>query len=175
MEIEPLERGSGIQFESKITGGAIPIEFIPAVETGARAALEAGPVSNSPVVDVKLTLVDGSYHEVDSSAVSFNIAGSIAAKALMERGKPIVLEPVMKVEVVTPGDFLGDVLGDLNRRRAQIGNIEGQGGIQSVHAQTPLAESFGYAGVLRSLTQGRAIYNMEFDNYAPVSKDLVEL
>ena len=175
MEIEPLERGAGVQFESKITGGAIPQEFIPAVEGGAREALKSGPASNSPVVDVKLTLVDGSYHEVDSSAVSFQIAGSIAAKALMERAKPIVLEPVMKVEVVTPGDFLGDVLGDLNRRRAQIGNIEGQGGIQSVHAQTPLAESFGYAGVLRSLTQGRAIYNMEFDNYAPVSKDLIEL
>ena len=175
MEIEPLERGSGIRFESKIAGGAIPSEFIPAVESGAREALKSGPASNSPVVDVKLTLVDGSYHEVDSSAVSFQIAGSIAAKALMERGKPIVLEPVMKVEVVTPGDFLGDVLGDLNRRRSQIGNIVGQGSVQSVYAQTPLAESFGYAGALRSLTQGRAIHNIEFDNYAPVSKDLVEL
>ena len=175
MDIEPLERGGGVQFESKIVGGAIPAEFIPAVESGAREALKSGPASSSPVVDVKLTLVDGSYHEVDSSAVSFQVAGSMAAKALVERGKPVVLEPVMKVEVVTPGDFLGDVLGDLNRRRARIGNIVGQGSIQTVYAQTPLAESFGYAGDLRSLTQGRATQNMEFDNYAPVSKDLVEL
>ena len=175
MEIEPLPRGSGIQFESRITGGAIPNEFIPAVENGAREALESGPLSGFPVVDVKMTLVDGRYHEVDSSTVSFQIAGSIAAKALVQSGAPTLLEPVMKLEVVTPGDFLGDVLGDLNRRRAQIGNIEGQGDIQSVFAQAPLAEVFGYAGDLRSLTQGRAINNMEFDNYAPVSKDLVEI
>ena len=126
------------------------------------------------MVDVKLTLLDGSYHEVDSSSVSFHTAASRAADLLVKRGAPTFLEPVMKLEVVTPGDFLGDVLGDLNRRRAQIGNIEGQGGIQSVQAQIPLAECFGYTGALRSLTQGRAARNMEFDNYAPVAKDLVE-
>ena len=174
MAIEPLKRGEGIQFESKITGGAIPNEFIPAVESGARRALNSGPLAGFPVVDVKLTLLDGSYHEVDSSSVSFETAASRAANALVARGTPTFLEPVMKLEVVTPGDFLGDVLGDLNRRRAQIGNIEGRGDIQSVQAQIPLAECFGYTGSLRSLTQGRAAQNMEFDNYAPVAKDLVE-
>ncbi len=174
MAIEPLSRGEGVQFESKITGGAIPNEFIPAVESGARGALKSGPLAGFPVVDVKLTLLDGSYHEVDSSSVSFATAASRAANALVARGSPTFLEPVMKLEVVTPGDFLGDVLGDLNRRRAQIGNIEGRGDIQSVQSQIPLAECFGYTGSLRSLTQGRAAQNMEFDNYAPVAKDLVE-
>ena len=174
MEIEPLERGSGIQFESKITGGVVPQEFISSVEDGAREALKTGPLSGFPVVDVKMTLVDGSYHEVDSSKVSFQIAGSMAAKTLSTRGKPVVLEPVMKLEVVTPGQFLGDVLGDLGRRRAQITNIEGEGDIQSARAVIPLAESFGYANALRSLTQGRASYTMEFDNYVEVPTELIE-
>ena len=174
MEIEPLERGGGIQFENKITGGAIPQEFISSVEDGARAALKTGPLSGFPVVDAKMTLVDGSYHEVDSSKMSFQIAGSMAAKSLVTRGRPVMLEPVMKLEVVTPGEFLGDVLGDLGRRRAQITNIEGEGDIQSARAIIPLAESFGYANALRSLTQGRASYTMEFDNYVEVSKELVE-
>ena len=175
MDIEPLERGGGIQFESKITGGAIPQEFISAVEDGAREAFASGPLSGFPVVDAKLTLFDGSYHEVDSSKISFQIAGSMAARTLIDRGKPTLLEPVMKLEVVTPGDFLGDVLGDLGRRRAQIKNIEGEGGVQSVRAEIPLAESFGYANAIRSLTQGRASYTMEFDNYVEVHRDLVEL
>ncbi len=175
MDIEPLERGGGIQFESKITGGAIPLEFISAVEDGAREAFASGPLSGFPVVDAKLTLFDGSYHEVDSSKISFQIAGSMAARTLIDRGRPTLLEPVMKLEVVTPGDFLGDVLGDLGRRRAQIKNIEGEGGVQSVRAQIPLAESFGYANAIRSLTQGRASYTMEFDNYVQVHRDLVEL
>ena len=175
MDIEPLERGGGIQFESKITGGAIPLEFISAVEDGAREAFASGPLSGFPVVDAKLTLFDGSYHEVDSSKISFQIAGSMAARTLIDRGKPTLLEPVMKLEVVTPGDFLGDVLGDLGRRRAQIKNIEGEGGVQSVRAEIPLAESFGYANAIRSLTQGRASYTMEFDNYVEVHRDLVKL
>ena len=174
MEIEPLERGGGIQFESKVSGGAIPLEFIPGVEAGAREALVSGPISGFPVVDAKLTLIDGSYHEVDSSKISFQIAGSIAAKSLLKRGRPTLLEPVMKLEVVTPGEFLGDVLGDLGRRRAQIKNIEGVGHVQSVRAEIPLAESFGYATAIRSLTQGRASYTMEFDNYVEVPKELVE-
>ena len=174
MEIEPLERGGGIQFESKITGGVIPQEFISSVESGARDALKTGPLSGFPVVDAKMTLIDGSYHEVDSSKMSFQIAGSMAAKSLVTRGRPIMLEPVMKLEVVTPGEFLGDVLGDLGRRRAQITNIEGEGDIQSARAVIPLAESFGYANALRSLTQGRASYTMEFDNYVEVAKELVE-
>ncbi len=174
MDIEPLERGGGIQFESKITGGVIPQEFISSVEEGARDALKTGPLSGFPVVDAKLTLIDGSYHEVDSSKMSFQIAGSMAAKSLVARGKPVVLEPVMKLEVVTPGEFLGDVLGDLGRRRAQIRNIEGEGDIQSARAIIPLAESFGYANSLRSLTQGRASYTMEFDNYVEAPKELIE-
>ena len=175
MDIEPLERGGGIQFESKITGGRIPNEFIPAVEEGAREALASGPLSGFPVVDAKLTLIDGSYHEVDSSKISFQIAGSMAAKSLLTRGRPTLLEPVMNLEVVTPGEFLGDVLGDLGRRRAQIRNIEGVGDVQSVRAEIPLAESFGYANAIRSLTQGRASYAMEFDNYVEVPKELVEI
>ena len=175
MEIEPLERGGGIQFENKIRGGAIPQEFISSVEDGARQAMKTGPLSGFPVVDAKLTLVDGSYHEVDSSKMSFQIAGSIAAKSLVARGRPVMLEPVMKLEAVTPGEFLGDVLGDLGRRRAQITNIEGEGDIQSARAVIPLSESFGYANALRSLTQGRASYTMEFDNYVEVPRELVEV
>ena len=172
MDIEPLERGSGVQFESKVRGGAIPLEFVPAVESGAREALQAGPLSGYPVVDVKLTLTDGSYHEVDSSKMSFLIAGSMAAKTLVSRAHPILLEPVMSLEVVTPGEFLGEVLGDLGRRRGEIRNIEGQGDIQAVRAVLPLAESFGYANTLRSLTQGRASHVLEFDSYQPVPEHI---
>jgi elongation factor G len=173
IEAEPLERGSGIQFENRIRGGAIPIEFIPSVESGVREALMTGPLSGFPVVDMKVTLVDGSFHEVDSSNISFLIAGSIAAKSVVSRAKPVMLEPVMKLEVVTPGEFLGDILGDLGRRRAEIRNIEGLGEIQSVRAEIPLAESFGYANAIRSLSQGRASYTMEFDNYVEARKESV--
>ena len=172
IEAEPLERGSGIQFDNRITGGAIPNEFIPSVESGVREALMNGPLSGFPVVDMKVTLMDGSFHEVDSSNISFKIAGSIAAKSAVSRAKPVMLEPVMRLEVVTPGEFLGDLLGDLGRRRAEIRNIEGLGHIQSVRAEIPLAESFGYANAIRSLSQGRASYTMEFDNYVEVRKEL---
>ena len=165
IEIEPLDRGSGVQFEDSIRGGVIPREFISAVEKGAREALAAGPLGGYPMVDVKVSLVDGSYHEVDSSAVSFQIAGSMAAKAAVQKAHPVFLEPIMRLEIVTPGEFLGDVLGDLGRRRANIKNIEGQGGIQAVRAMIPLGESFGYASALRSLTQGRASYTIEFESY----------
>jgi elongation factor G len=165
IEAEPLEKGAGIQFEDKIRGGAIPQEFIPGVEEGVREALNVGPISGYPVVDVKVTLVDGSYHQVDSSKMAFVIAGSMAAKSAVQKARPILLEPVMRLEVITPGDFLGEVLGDLGRRRAAIKNIEGQGDIQVVRANVPLGESFGYAGAIRSLTQGRASYSLEFDSY----------
>ena len=165
IEIEPLSRGSGVQFEDKIRGGAIPREFISSVEKGVREALNAGPLGGYPMVDVKVNLVDGSYHEVDSSTVSFHIAGSMAAKAAVQKAHPVFLEPVMRLEIVTPGQFLGDVLGDLGRRRANIRNIEGQKDIQSVRALIPLGESFGYASALRSLTQGRASYTIEFESY----------
>ena len=165
IEMEPLERGEGIQFENGTVGGVIPREFIPSVEQGVREALSAGPISGFPMVDVKVRLVDGSYHDVDSSKMSFHVAGSMAAKSAVSKGKPIQLEPIMRLEIVTPGDFLGEVLGDLGRRRANIRNIEGQGGIQHVRAMIPLGESFGYASALRSLTQGRASYTMEFYRY----------
>ena len=165
IEMEPLEKGEGVRFENRIRGGAIPQEFIPSVEEGVREALNVGPISGYPVVDVQVTLVDGGYHEVDSSKLAFYIAGSMAAKSAVRKARPVLLEPVMRLEVVTPGDFLGDVLGDLGRRRAAIKNIEGQGGIQVVRAHVPLEESFGYAGAVRSLTQGRASYSLEFESY----------
>jgi len=165
IEISPLTRGSGFLFEDKIRGGAIPREFISSVEKGVQDALGAGPMSGSPVVDVKVSLLDGKYHDVDSSEMAFRIAGSMALKAAMVRADPVLLEPVMRLEIVTPGEFLGEVLGDLGRRRANISNIEGQGDIQSVRARVPLGEVFGYANLLRSLTQGRASFSMEFDKY----------
>ena len=165
IEMEPLEKGAGVRFENRIRGGAIPQEFIPSVEEGVRAALNVGPISGYPVVDVQVTLVDGGYHEVDSSKLAFYIAGSMAAKSAVRKARPVLLEPVMRLEIVTPGGFLGDVLGDLGRRRAAIKNIEGQGDIQVVRAHVPLEESFGYAGAIRSLTQGRASYSLEFESY----------
>ena len=171
IEMEPLERGAGILFESAIKGGTIPQEFIRPIEDGVRQALNAGPLSGYPIVDVKVTLVDGSYHEVDSSGMAFQIAGSMAAKAAVNRAGAILLEPIMRLEIVAPGAFLGDVLGDLGRRRANIRNIEGLRDVQSIRALVPLGESFGYANSLRSLTQGRASYTMEFGSYevAPAS------
>ena len=171
IEMEPLERGTGILFESAIKGGTIPQEFIRPIEDGVRQALNTGPLSGYPVVDVKVTLVDGSYHEVDSSGMAFQIAGSMAAKAAVNKAGAILLEPIMRLEIVVPGAFLGDVLGDLGRRRANIRNIEGLRDVQSIRALVPLGESFGYADSLRSLTQGRASYTMEFGSYevAPAS------
>ena len=167
VQAEPGERGSGIAIEDKITGGAIPREFIPAAQNGIREALATGPLSGFPVIDMKITMVDGSSHEVDSSQIAFQIAGSMAAKDAINRANPVLLEPIMSLEVVAPGEFLGEVLGDLGRRRAAIRNIEGQGEIQVVKASIPLGESFGYASAIRSLTQGRASYTMEFDTYEP--------
>ena len=164
LEIEPLARGAGFEFDDRIRGGAIPREFIPAVEKGVKDALGVGP-RGYPVVDLKVSLVDGSYHDVDSSEMAFRIAGSMGAKAAIARARPVILEPIMLLEIVTPGEFLGEVLGELGRRRANIKNIEGQGEIQAVRAELPLVESFGYVGSLRSLTQGRASYSMEFDRY----------
>ncbi len=173
LEIEPLERGAGVEFESKIVGGAIPREFVSSVENGVRGALSTGPLSGYPMVDVRVTLVDGSYHEVDSSTVAFEIAGSMAAKSAVVKARPILLEPVMSLEIVTPGDFLGEILGDLGRRRANIRNIEGRETIQAIKAIIPLGESFGYAGALRSLTQGRASYTMEFDSYQKAPEEVL--
>jgi elongation factor G len=171
LEATPLKRGEGFQFEAKIKGGAIPREYIPAVRKGVEDALSAGPIAGYPVVDLKIVLVDGTFHEVDSSEMAFRIAGSMAAKAVLQKAHPVLLEPIMRLELVTPGEFLGAVLGDLGRRRANIKGIEGQGDIQSVRVRLPLGESFGYATTIRSLTQGRATYSLEFESYeqAPIT------
>ncbi|MBI4233454.1 MAG: elongation factor G [Chloroflexi bacterium] len=174
VEISPLPRGSGFVFENRITGGVIPREFISSVEAGVREVLGNGVLGGYPVVDVKVALVDGSYHAVDSSEVAFKAAGSIAMREGLRRGKPILLEPIMEMEVVTPGDFLGEVLGDLSARRAHIRTIEGQGDIQTIRAFIPLAETFGYATAVRSLTQGRAGYSMEFRRYEEMPEGVAQ-
>ncbi|GBC90903.1 MAG: elongation factor G [Fimbriimonadales bacterium] len=166
IEIEPAEANGGIIFENKIVGGVIPREFIPAVEAGVREAAESGVLAGYPVVDVKVRLVDGSFHEVDSSEMAFKIAGSIAFREAVQRAKPVLLEPYMELEVTTPEAYTGDVIGDLNSRRARIEMIEpGVGGTQIIRALVPLAEMFGYATTLRSLTQGRATYTMHPSHY----------
>ena len=174
LEVEPLERGEGFLFEDKIVGGKIPKEYISSVQAGIKDCLENGVVGGYTVIDVNATLVDGSYHEVDSSEMAFKIAGSLGMREALKRANPILLEPVMSVEVVTPAEFLGEILGDLSGRRSQIGNMELQGDIQVVSAFTPLSEMFGYATDTRSITQGRASYTMEFDHYDPVPASLVE-
>ena len=175
LELEPLPPGSGFVFESKIVGGAIPKEYIPAVEAGVREALDAGVLAGYPLVDIKATLVDGSYHEVDSSDMAFKIAASMATREGAKRAKPVLLEPIMKVEVTVPEQYLGDVIGDLNARRGQIESIEQRpDGTQVVRAYVPLAEMFGYATRLRSLTQGRGTFTMEFDHYEKVSEDVAQ-
>ncbi len=173
LELEPLPPGTGFQFENKIVGGAIPKEFIPAVEAGVREALDAGVLAGYPLVDVKATLVDGSYHEVDSSEMAFKIAASMATREGAKKARPVLLEPIMKVEVVVPEQYLGDVIGDLNARRGEIVNIEQRpNGLQVVDARVPLAEMFGYATRLRSLTQGRGTFTMEFDHYRKVEENV---
>jgi elongation factor G len=174
LELEPLERGSGIIFENAIAGGIIPREYIPAVEAGVRQALDNGPLAGYPLVDMKVTLVDGTYHQVDSSELAFRSAGVLAIREGVRKGNPILLEPIVELEVVTPGEFLSDVLGDLGMRRAQIRNIEGQGDIQMVKALIPLGETFAYTTALRSLTRGRASFTMEFRHYVPVPEHILK-
>jgi elongation factor G len=170
--LEPLRRGSGVEFESKIVGGAVPRDFWRAIEQGIREALAGGVLAGYPVIDVKATLTDGSYHEVDSSEMAFKIAGSMAAKDTVAKGDPRILEPVMKVDVTTPEDFMGDVIGNLNAKRGHIDGIDEHGTSRVVHALVPLAEMFGYATELRSMTQGRATYSMEFARYSEVPTNL---
>ena len=173
--LEPGERGSGIVFENKIVGGAIPKEFISPIEKGVREASESGVLAGYPVVDLKVTLFDGSFHEVDSSEMAFKLAASMGFKEGVHRGAPILLEPMMKVEVVVPEDYLGDVMGQINSRRGLIQGMEVRpGNAQAIRALVPLAEMFGYATQLRSATQGRGVFNMEFDHYAPVSQAVAQ-
>lgn len=174
LEIEPLEPGKGYEFVNKIVGGVIPKEFISAVDQGVQEALTSGVLAGYPVVDIRATLFDGSYHEVDSSEMAFKIAASIAFKEGMKKADPVLLEPIMKVEVVVPDEYLGDVIGDINSRRGQIEGIESRAGAQIVHAHVPLSEMFGYATDLRSKTQGRGIYTMQFSHYAEVPKSIAD-
>jgi elongation factor G len=174
INLYPQEPGTGYEFVDKIVGGKIPREYIPATDHGIQEAMGAGILAGFPVVDVKVELVDGSYHEVDSSERAFKIAGSMAFKEGMKRAKPKLLEPVMAVEVVTPEEFLGDVIGNLNGRRGRVGQLEPVGGSQSIRASVPLAEMFGYATDLRSMTQGRATFSMQFDRYDEVPASIAE-
>jgi len=173
--LEPGERGSGIVFENKIVGGSIPKEYINPIEKGVKEAAEGGVLAGYPVVDIKVTLFDGSFHEVDSSEMAFKMAAILGFKEGVQKGHPILLEPMMKVEVVGPEEYLGDVMGQINSRRGLIQGMEVRpGNAQAVKAMVPLAEMFGYATQLRSATQGRGVFNMEFDHYAPVSQSVAE-
>ncbi len=172
LKLEPGERGSGFRFVDQVRGGDIPKEYIPAVEAGVREALETGVVAGYPIVDIKVALFDGSFHEVDSSDIAFKMAGSIALKGGVSKANPILLEPIMKLEVVMPAQFLGDVIGDLNSRRGHIEGIETHGETCVVRALVPLAEIFGYATTLRSLSQGRATYSLEFHRYRELPASL---
>jgi elongation factor G len=174
LRIEPAERGGGFEFRNQIRSGAIPKEFIPSVEAGVKAALQSGGLAGYPIIDVRVTLYDGSFHEVDSSDVAFRMAASIAMRNGIGKAKPIILEPIMEVEITTPNQFLGDIIGDLNSRRAHIENIEGRDEISSIHCLVPLAEIFGFAGDLRSLSQGRASHTMQFHHYKQLPQNLAD-
>jgi elongation factor G len=173
INLEPAP-GEGFDFVNKIKGGAIPTEFIPAVEKGVEEATENGPRAGYPLVDIRVTLVDGKYHDTDSSEIAFKVAGSLALKEAARRAKPVLLEPVFAVEVVTPEEFMGDVIGDLNRRRGHVAGMEQRGNAQVINAFVPLAEMFGYATDLRSTTQGRATYTMQFERYEEVPANIAE-
>jgi elongation factor G len=175
--LEPAQPGEGYSFEDKISGGRIPKEYIGPVDQGIQAALSSGVLAGFPLIDVHATLLDGSFHDVDSSEMAFKIAGTMAFKEAARMAKPVLLEPIMAVEVVTPEDYMGDVIGDLNSRRGRVGGMEQRGNSQVVSAHVPLSEMFGYATDLRSRTQGRANYTMQFDSYqqtpASVQEEIV--
>jgi elongation factor G len=176
--LEPTGPGGGYEFVDQITGGRIPREYIPSVDAGIQSSLDAGVLAGYPTVDVRAILTDGKYHDVDSSEMAFKIAGTMAFKEAARKAKPVILEPIMKVEVVTPEDYMGDVIGDLNSRRGQVGGMNQRGGAQVIDAKVPLSEMFGYVGDLRSKTQGRAQYTMQFDSYqqcpATVQEEIIK-
>jgi elongation factor G len=174
VELSPNEQGKGYEFENAIVGGNIPREYIAPVSSGIQEAMRNGVVAGYPVVDVKAKLYDGSYHDVDSDELSFKVAGSMAFKDGSKRAKPKLLEPIMSVEVVTPEEYLGDVMGDLNSRRGKIDGFSARKDAQVIKAHVPLSEMFGYATILRSMTQGRAIYTMQFEHYSEVPKSIAE-
>jgi elongation factor G len=174
VQLEPAEPGSGLEFVSKIVGGVIPKEFIAPAEQGMKQACDSGIIAGYPVIDLKVTLVDGSFHDVDSSEMAFKIAGSMAIRNAVKKASPVLLEPMMKVEIEVPEDFLGDVIGDLNARRGHIEGMNADDGLAKVSAKVPLAEMFGYATDIRSKTQGRGIFSMEFSHYAEVPHNVAE-
>ncbi|MEL6319648.1 MAG: elongation factor G, partial [Cyanobacteria bacterium J06626_14] len=175
IDLEPAEPGSGFEFVSKIVGGTIPKEYVSPAESGMKEACESGILAGYPVIDLKVTLVDGSYHDVDSSEMAFKIAGSMAIKDAVMKASPVLLEPMMKVEVEVPDDFLGDVMGDLNSRRGHIEGMGSDDGLSKIMAQVPLAEMFGYATDIRSKTQGRGIFSMEFSKYDEVPRNVADM
>jgi len=174
IKVEPQEPGAGYEFVNAIVGGVIPKEYIPAVDNGIQEALESGVLAGYPVLDIKVTLYDGSYHEVDSSEMAFKIAGSMAVRDAIMKAKPVLLEPMMKVEVIVPEEYMGDVIGDINSRRGKIEGMESRSGAQVIRGFVPLSEMFGYATDLRSNTQGRGVYSMQFDHYEPVPNNIAE-
>jgi len=174
LELEPVERGSGFQFVDRVKGGVLPKQYVPAVEAGIKEAMETGVLAGYPLVDIKATLYDGSYHEVDSSEIAFKTAGSMALKEGANKAKPILLEPVMKLDIVTPEEFMGDVTGDLNGKRARIEKMEDRVNMKVINAKVPLSEMFGYATQIRSMTQGRGSFTMEFDHYAEMPGNIAQ-
>jgi len=174
LRIEPGERGSGFEFCDQIKGGTIPREFVPSVENGVKSVLQSGGLSGYPVVDVKVTAFDGSFHEVDSSDVAFRMAAFMAMRDGLDKAKPIILEPVMEVEILTPNQFTGDIIGDLNSRRARIEGIDSRDDSSTIRCLVPLAETFGFAGDLRSISQGRASHTMQFHHYEELPQSLAE-
>ena len=174
LRIEPLDAGSGYEFVNEIVGGAVPKEYIPAVDRGVQDQMENGVVAGYPVVDCRVTLYDGSYHDVDSSEIAFRIAASMCFREGASHAAPVLLEPIMKVEVVTPEDYMGDVMGDLNRRRGLPQGMDDTPAGKVIRAEVPLAEMFGYATDLRSMSQGRAVYSMEFEKYSEVPQNVAD-
>ncbi len=172
--VMPTEKGAGFQFESKIIGGSVPKEYIPGVEKGLNSVMTSGPLAGFPMVDIKVELTDGAYHEVDSSAIAFEIAARMGFREALQKGNPVLLEPIMKVEVVTPEEFTGSVIGDLNSRRGQIQGQDMRGNANVVNAFVPLANMFGYVNTLRSFSQGRASFTMQFSHYDEVPRNEAE-
>ena len=174
MKIEPIERGKGFEFDNKIKGGVIPQEFIGSVEKGVKEALDRGILANYPISDLKATLYDGSFHDVDSSDFAFKIAASMAFQDAARKASPVILEPIMKLEVIVPENFLGDVIGDISSKRGHIEQMNDRLGLKVVDALVPLSEMFGYATNIRSFTEGRGTFNMEFHSYQEVPRNISE-
>jgi elongation factor G len=174
IEMEPQERGAGYSFENAIVGGVVPKEYVAASDKGIQDAMTTGPLAGYPVVDIKIRAVDGSYHDVDSNEMAFKVAGSMAFKEAFAKANPVLLEPIMKVEIVTPEDYLGDVMGDVSRRRGILQGSDDSPSGKVINAMVPLGEMFGYATTLRSMSQGRATYTMEFDHYAEAPANIAD-